>query len=96
MSQQFINGVEMNRLHPDTFEIPSPEEKSAIRPGDFIKVGFKEGGETERMWLEVKAITPEGLFQGTLDNDPIVVSVNWGDSFTVHPDNILSIHETPK
>ena len=36
----FVDGVEMNRNHPDTFHIPDADEKAAIKVGDFVKIGF--------------------------------------------------------
>lgn len=91
--QQFMNGVIMNRDHPDTFEIPSDEEKAAIFPGDFVKVGFLTDARigAERMWLEVTGIRDDGWIHGKLNNDPVIVSHKIGDEFTVHRDHVLSI-----
>lgn len=90
-SPQFVNGVIMHRDHPDTFEIPSDEEKAAIFPGDFVKVGFICGKDTERMWLEVTGTRADGWIHGTLNNDPVITNLEIGDEFTVHRDHVLSI-----
>lgn len=92
--QFFMNGVEQNRLHPQTFEIPSDEEKANIQPGDHIKVGFliNEGNiEAERMWLKVTGINNNSI-TGTLANDPVCITVyGFGDEFAVTLDEVLSI-----
>lgn len=94
--QTFVNGVTQNRLHPDTFEIPSNEEKADIQPGDHIKVGFliDEGNiEAERMWLRVTGRNGNSI-TGTLANDPVCITAyGFGDEFTVTLDEVLSIYK---
>ena len=82
----FVDGVEMNRNHPDIFHIPDAGEKAAIKVGDFVKIGFIPTSEaremgidmTERMWVKVSELDApcgdtEPLFlTGTLANDPFV------------------------
>lgn len=56
-----LDAVEMNIRHPDTFFIPSDAAINAIKPGDFVKLGFVPNAEAramgaemvERMWVEV-------------------------------------------
>jgi hypothetical protein len=65
----FINGVEMNKQYPDTFWIPSDEEKDEITAEASVKIGITfehdEGGE--RFWVLVKEVTETG-FKVTVDN----------------------------
>lgn len=90
----FVDGVMMNLENPDTFEIPSPAEKAAIREGDLIKAGFIGDEGTERMWIIVKAVDGP-MIHGVLDNYPLVVSCRCGDSVSIHADNVLSIMGRP-
>ncbi len=103
----FVDGVEMNRNHPDTFHIPDADEKAAIKVGDFVKIGFiptddakKEGIDiTERMWVKVSELdAPRGdseplFLTGTLANDPFVFSdvLSFEDVVSFENRHILSI-----
>jgi hypothetical protein len=51
------SGVKLNRAHPETFWIPSGEEKELVSPGDYVKLVFEmRAGFGERMWVEVIAV----------------------------------------
>lgn len=92
--QKFIDGVETNLEYPDTFKIPSMEDKEAIAVGDSIKVGFISDDPytpTERMWLKVIEVDGS-LIKGSLENYPVCVEgYYYGDIFQVHSDHVLSI-----
>ena len=74
--------VEINREHPTTFEIPSDEEKSKVKVGDFVKLNFlynkqvpipNQAGHTcsaERMWVQVTGIE-DGQYKGEINNTPL-------------------------
>ena len=69
------NGEEMNRQHPDTFEIPTLRERKSLKPGKYVKLIFEEKDKpSERMWVKVEYISDNGRYIGTLANDPIIVS----------------------
>lgn len=62
---------ERHRASPDTFEVPSPEEKAAVRSGDLVKLIFvPRRGTVERMWTLVERIEGDTLV-GRLDNEPL-------------------------
>jgi len=73
------SAVESHRNAPDTFWIPSDEDKAAIGVGSIVKMMFNIGdvdengvvtdGFVERMWVEVTAIEGENL-TGKLLNQP--------------------------
>jgi len=91
-----LDGVALNLENPDSFEIPSEEEKARVKVGDFVKIGFKHNAgprgaliSAERMWVQV---TGPGV--GVLDNDPVVVFMTIGDKVKFKPKNILSILST--
>lgn len=86
------SGVKMHRNHPDTFQIPSDEEKAAIQPGDFVKLMFDAGDHgTERMWVKVTSLDP---LAGTLANSPFgIPDLSFGDHITFAPKHIICIED---
>lgn len=72
----FVNGVQKNREHPATFEIPSVSEKTAVKPGQFVKVGVNFVPETkddfncERFWVIVSEnLSDRQVIKGLINND---------------------------
>ena len=74
------SGVASAESYPETFQIPSSEERSSIGVGDIVKLHFSVAAEgeddpdetvvlSERMWVIVKGITAPYLW-GVLDNVP--------------------------
>ena len=72
------DGEKLHRAHPDTFWIPSLQERESLRVGDLVKLRFlivvvdddgneEEGGE--RMWVEVEKCH-QVYYQGELTNQP--------------------------
>lgn len=91
-----IDGEEMNRLHPATFEIPPKAERDNIRPGAFVKVGFSEQGinGNERMWVQVQGRRDDGGYFGLLNNDPVVMrSIKCDDRVDFEARHVLGILE---
>lgn len=86
------SGVRSNRLHPDTFWIPSDEEKAALVPGLTVKLAFgMRDGWGERMWVEVVAIKKRKIV-GVLRNQPIgIPRLHHGDVVTFKRDHIIDI-----
>lgn len=72
------DGEEIAAQHPETFWIPSREQRDALQPGQQVKLIFRivtedaDGAEemhVERMWVIVTG--REGnLYRGELDNQP--------------------------
>jgi hypothetical protein len=77
--------------NPQSFEIPPLEQRKSLAVGDFAKVIFKMGDHGERMWLKITAVKPEGGYEGRLDNDPVIMPIKCGDSFTIEPRHINNI-----
>jgi hypothetical protein len=86
------SGVEHNRLYPDTFWIPSQEEKARIAPGTPVKLMFgMKDGWGERMWVTVTEVKKDRLV-GTLRNQPIgIPRLYWGDKVKFHRDDIIDL-----
>jgi hypothetical protein len=67
--------------NPDTFEIPPPEIRKSLRPGDFAQLIFlihfagEEHPQGERMWVIVRKRL-DGGYLGRLDNVPATVEEN--------------------
>ena len=51
-----IDGEARHIAYPDTFHIPSMEERQKLEPGQYVKLGFQEGENTERAWVQVKTV----------------------------------------
>ena len=95
MKFTLIDGVTRNAENPDTFEIPTEEERRCVVPDDLVKVGFEMEDEDlggERMWVEVTSVDGE-QFTGTLSNHPIVIDLAFGDEVRFGLKHILSIYE---
>jgi hypothetical protein len=76
-----------------TFEIPPDEERKNLKVEDFAKLCFKHPGSPmgERMWVKVQRITGAGEYEGTLDNDPIIVPMKCGDEVSFKWNNVIEI-----
>lgn len=96
MKYTLIDGVERNAENPDTFYIPSKEDKETVNIGTLVKLGFETndieecGGE--RMWVVVTQKT-EGGFVGTLRNSPVFMDLDFGDVVHFQSKNIIDIAE---
>lgn len=89
----FIDGVEMNKKHPDTFEIPTQEELNSIKVGDSIKIGIRyPSGGGERFWTEIVEILDTG-FKVRVDNDLLTDEpVGYNDVIEIEKRHVLSIY----
>jgi len=88
------NGIESNKAHPDTFWIPSDEDKDLLEIGDACKLIFEPDNEeqlTERMWVNITEINGDE-FVGELDNDPVSLKMKLGELVKFNRDNIIDIY----
>lgn len=95
MTNQYtlIDGQAMHKSHPATFEIPTPEEIADLKPGDYIKLGFKTNDPTvkgERMWCIFHS---PGIAH--LDNNPVFTDLTIGDMIMFENRHILTIMSMP-
>jgi hypothetical protein len=93
METAFIDGQEMNQLHPTTFEVPSKEELNAITEGSTVKVGVISD-MTERFWATVVSIEGDTI-KATVDNDLVFTEfhgLSFGDEMTFEKKNVLAIY----
>ena len=64
---------ELHAMYPDSFWIPSKEQRISVKKDDLVKLifDFTNGNENrgERMWVVITG-NNNGTLTGTLDNDP--------------------------
>lgn len=85
-----LDAKERNKKYPDTFHIPSNDDLSYLRSGDYAKLCFEEEGNApERMWVKVMSVSGDN-FQGMLDNEPIgLETIKYGDIVLFNSRHIL-------
>ncbi|HSZ74676.1 MAG TPA: hypothetical protein VK779_07645 [Rhizomicrobium sp.] len=77
-----IDGVELNRQHPDTFLIPSVTERTSAKVGELVKVGVESTERGfERFWVEIVNRIDDGRYVGRVDND---LADGWGFNYNDH------------
>jgi len=93
MNFELADCVQRNKEHPETFHIPSVDEKSLLGKGDYVKLCFEtKSGGSERMWVEITEIEGNS-FKGVLDNNPVVVNeLTCGDELQFELKHIASIY----
>src|SRR5215218_2429641 len=85
------SGVERNRAHPDTFEIPSETQKRLLVPGMTVKLMFETKHGGERMWVDIVDINRRRII-GTLRNTPVFVPrLDYGDKVKFKRHHIVGI-----
>ncbi len=86
------SGVEMNRMYPESFEIPAQEDKAFLEPGDSVKLMFEASDDWgERMWVRVERRTRRG-FVGRMNNTPIgFPRLGYGDGVRFTADDIIDV-----
>jgi hypothetical protein len=86
------SGVERNLAHPETFEIPSQEDKLNIAPGAVVKLMFEmKDGWGERMWVTVSGVRKRHL-TGTLMNCPLgIPRLAPGDAIKFKADHVIDV-----
>jgi len=73
--------TEYERLHPETYTIPSKQLRENLVVGGFVKLIFRfaaeiaprQNNECERMWVSVAEVDLDNYrYRGILDNDPLL------------------------
>jgi hypothetical protein len=91
-----VDGIERNESNPETFWIPSKEDKDSLLVGDMVKLGFLDKqGSGERMWVEITE-KHEGAFKGTLQNTPLWIKLTHGDEVSFEPKHIIDLIKEEK
>lgn len=94
MTYTLKNVEEHYQENPETFWIPSKEDRESLQPGDHAKLIFfdGEGPDGERMWVRVDTVTEKGYI-GRLWNSPIVVYLEHGDVIDFEAKHIIEIEK---
>jgi hypothetical protein len=89
---QLGSGVERHRMYPETFWIPTSEERLAIEPGMVVKLMFEmKDGWGERMWVRVWSMNGRHLI-GTLVNEPVgIPRLTHGDTIKFNHDHVIDL-----
>lgn len=83
----FMDGQEISKQHPDTFHVPHEDELDQIETGFYIKVGHNK----ERFWAQVISIEGEAI-TARVDNDLIMYHpFKCDDEITVEKRHILDL-----
>lgn len=78
-----------------TFALPSREQLLALKAGDSVKLIFQDQqGEAERMWVKLTALRDATQWQGTLDNEPVLLDLRADEVVRFHP--LAVIDATPQ
>ena len=98
------DGEVANRANPDSYEIPSSDERSSIMVGMIVKIRFyirveDEAGDIEdcgeRMWVEVTRVL-DSWYHGRLDNQPSCTDgISPGMPVWFQPRHIIAIYREP-
>lgn len=82
---------ERAREAPNSFRIPSRQERETLQPGDAAKLIFTTAGDGERMWVLVKLAT-DGHYVGSLENRPVVIEgLAPGDAIGFGPEHVADL-----
>ena len=91
-----VDGVERNETHPDTFWIPSKEDKNSLTIGNMVKLGFLDkDGIGERMWVLITQ-KDEDSFKGTLANHPVFLKLDYDDEVSFKSKHIIDFIKEEK
>ena len=77
---------------PETFEIPTREDRDTVVPGQLVKLIFEAGDFAERMWVRVVRRDDVG-YMGELRNNPLhPMGLTFGTAIRFGPEHITVIH----
>lgn len=85
------SGLDRHRDHPDSFWVPSADEKAELRPGDRVKLMWsvkRMQATGERMWVTVTHRDGDQL-TGKLENWALFVHLEAGETVKFHIDDII-------
>lgn len=64
-----------------------------VAVGDFAKLLFRQGRNTERMWVRVRRRLDGGAYEGQLDNVPVLIrGLPVGSRVRFRGSQVLAVH----
>lgn len=90
---QLVDTIEMNKIHPDTFQLPPKEVLDNLKVGDTVKVC----NSNERFWCIVDDFITDDLIVGVIDNQ-LLIDYGYGfdDKIFIHKNNIYDVFNSIK
>lgn len=88
------SGLENHRRYPDSFWVPSDEEKAELQPGDTVRLMWsvkRYEAAGERMWVKITQRDGDRVV-GKLQNWPIFVHLDPDAVVKFHIDDILDFN----
>ncbi len=83
------SGLQRHREYPESFWVPSAEEKAQLSPGDSVKLMWSvKRMPGERMWVMITQRNGDRLV-GTLDNYAVFTHLYLGETIEFHIDDII-------
>jgi hypothetical protein len=103
----FTNGEDLAAQYPDTFHIPSSENRSSVPVGHFVKLGFEvleydpESPDDhypagERMWAKVIGYDGPylvGVWMNESISSSVFPALGWGRPVSFLPEHIIDIDD---
>ncbi len=93
-----MDGEAQNKKFPESFHIPTLNDRQGVGEGDVVKLVFEAGdnvgrGVSERMWVIITQ-KEDDFFVGILDNDPyIIADIESGQEVHFESRHIIGIYE---
>lgn len=89
------DGEAMHRSAPETYCIPSAQERAAVQPGDYVRLTFRLNVESfsiaERMWVQITQREGDSYI-GRLANTPKDIrALQFGDLVRFKARNVIKI-----
>ena len=98
------DGEERHRESPETFLLPAAEVRESLLRGEIVKLLFRieleddekvRTQEVERIWVIVQAPLKNGMYVGTLDNDPqCTEGIKAGMEIVFEPRHVIQVHSS--
>lgn len=91
-----LDAEQQNAEHPETFWIPEKADRQSLKPGQIVKCifqGTKQKNPTERMWVIVHEVLPDGSYRGELNNHPTFIHAKAGDAVIFSAKHVIQIYQ---
>ncbi len=88
-----VNAEEQHARQPETFELPTLEQRRKLEPNDQAKVIFVgPTGSSERIWLSIVAVKEGPVYEGFVANEPVAADLpEYGKDITFLPVHVVDI-----
>lgn len=86
----YVDALAMSIRYPETFEFDGVQHLiDTLQQGDFVKVCLND---SERIWTQIESVTPEGVIEAALANDPLCFTQLFTDDLLrFHVKNVYEV-----